>query len=228
MTAPYEAIIEGTRREITGMDAEGNYLLDDGEKFVLQPFEPESFRASTLRMVSKLTFTGEKWLLDGENVRVRWIDSLEKAGGLKGMNSEALTEMHTLRELNDKLDALPAKERTKINGVAWFNERFDDVEAQAAEGSKKWTARVGKREFQCESRSVELPPAKQFEAVLLTDFGIITESAGPQRAEAGRYAASYEAVIEGKKRIVSSDCFDTQGNLVLAGRPALHFRAAKF
>jgi hypothetical protein len=209
MPYPYNAIIKEKSRVITGMDADGKYCLDGNEKLEITPFEPETFRAFTLREVAKLTFTGGRWLLDERDITGRWFDGLEKAGGVAGrMDSAAMTEMRTVHSLRQTLEGLSPEARTKIKGVAWFDEGFDKIEGETAESCKRQEDFLNGRD----GGGYEIPPkppAEEYRPVLLADFHVSPQSTGD-----GQHVMSYGAVIEGRKRQVTG--FDEQRNLVLS------------
>ena len=221
MTYPYTAIIERKSRTITGMDADGKYCLDGNEKLEITPLEPETFRAFTLREVAKLTFTGGRWLLDGEGYSGRWFDGLEKAGGVAGrMDSAAMTDMKTVHWLRQTLEGLSPEARTKIKGVAWFDEGFDKIEGETPERCKLLQDEAN-RHYGGGYEIPPKPPAEEYRPVLLADFHVSPQSTGD-----GQHVMSYGAVIEGRKRQVTG--FDEQRNLVLADGQRYVFELLNF
>lgn len=186
MTYPYTATIEGKLRKITGMDAD-DYILDNDEKLWIKPLkEGETFRALTLEKVSKLTFTGGQWVLDGENVKSRYVGATIKSHESSG---EARTEAETTFHLLEVLEEVSDEDRTKIKGVAWFRERYAEVDGETAKmcavtnGDLDALAGIGSHK-----KRRPLPPAEGFRPVLLTDYQVSSQRSGD-----GQHAKSYEA-----------------------------------
>jgi hypothetical protein len=171
MTYPYQATVSGKSIKITGMDADGKYLFDGGEKLWIKPLKREPFRALTLKNISKLTFTGGEWVLDGENVKNRYYAAAVTS---RETNGEAHTEEQTTFRLLEVLKMLSHEDRDKRKGVAWFDEHFAQVEGETAEDcavlqdSLDSIHGVGKFDVK-----PPLPPAKGFRPVLLADYQIV-------------------------------------------------------
>ena len=171
MTTSYTAIIEGKSRKIVGMDADGKYLLAGGEELWIKPLKISTrARARRLKRISKLTFTGGEWLLDGENLKCRYFDATTKSHESSG---EARTEAETTFRLLEVLNGVSDEDRLEINGVAWFDEGFDAIKGETAKmcavinDDLDALAGVGSH-----VKRRPLPPAKKFRPVLLTDFQV--------------------------------------------------------
>lgn len=216
MTTSYTAIIEEQSRKIVGVDAGGKYLLASDEELWIKPLKKSVARARKLKKVSKLTFTGGEWLLDGENLKCRYFDATTKSHESSG---EAHSEAHTTFRLLEVLKEVSDKDRPEINGVAWFDEGFDAIEGETTEmcavtnDDLDALAGVGNH-----VKRRPLPPAKGFRPVLLTDFQV-----SPRH---GLHAKSYEAMIDGQKRQVIG--FGEQGYLVLADGQRYIFEKLNF
>jgi hypothetical protein len=187
MTYPYTATIEEKPREITGMDADGKYLLAGGEELWIKPLKISTrARARRLKRVSKLTFTGGEWLLDGENLKCRYFDATTKSHESSG---EARSEAHTTFRLREVLNGVSDEDRPEINGLAWFDEGFDAIEGETAEmcavtnDDLDALAGVGSH-----VKRRPLPPAKEFMPVLLTDYQISSRH--------GQDVKSYETAVQ--------------------------------
>src|SRR5258708_15973649 len=145
MNDNYKAVILGREREVCGYDEQGNLLLATGERFNITPLnaEPDIFRSYKLRGVSRLTFTGGEWLLDGESLEAYWprqFDSRRTSEGdsklftawtLRGILAE---DRHDY--LNDEYPS-PSELQKKVCAVAWVEERFDDFPGQSRDPNEK-------------------------------------------------------------------------------------------
>ena len=77
--------------------------------------------------------------------------------------------MKTVAWLYHTLDGLPPETRTKIKGVAWFDECFDSIEGETAEICKQEEELLNRYHgggFKVHPK----PPAKEYRPVLLADF----------------------------------------------------------
>ena len=180
MPNAYKAKIEGKERDVTGWTAEGNLLLADGEQFEIWPLDvaPGTLRSSILLQVSKLTFTGGVWLLDGECLNA------PRDSTSPFQNSESLTEYFTRMNLRDTLNRRESELRGddpvrleqfrhSVVAVAFLSEHYEDFPEQAPnpEGSYKVLVQ-GEPITMIETK---IPSAKAFRPVLLCTFRSIVE-----------------------------------------------------
>ena len=218
MDYPYEAIINGKRRKITGVDEGGNYFLNGGEKLKFKPFGTDTYLAWKLKKISALSFTRGRWLLDKESLIFQSV----KTSLVRKNSSEARTEHETLSHLLfGALNRMSSEDRGKIKGVAWFDECVDGLEGETQEDCDR-RKEIVDHYTGGNVKIHPLPPANLFKPVLLADFGIFKESASRQRSGND----SYEAVIKGEKRQVSG--FDEDENLVLADGQRYIFERLNF
>jgi hypothetical protein len=174
MAYPYKTTVSGKSITITGMDSDGKYLLDGGEKLWIKPLKRETFRALTLKKISKLTHVNDEWLLDGKNQKIRIVDAITRRHESSG---KAHTEMCSLDRLREELDALSVKDgagvRGMVKGVALFAEHFDRVDGETAETCAVMNDDLAAlTTADTHVKRLPLPPAKAFRPVLLTDYQI--------------------------------------------------------
>lgn len=170
MTTPYDAIIAGENRQITGRDEHGNYFLADGSKLVFKPLGGDAFLAYKLNRIAKLAFAGGEWMLDGKNLKVRIVSAMIK----RRENHAARTDDETLHALEVTLSALPEAECGRITGVAWFDERAELVAGETIQSCEERERFLGEMIGPDKvGKILPLPSAKRFEPVLLTDFGVV-------------------------------------------------------
>ncbi|SPE56655.1 hypothetical protein SBV1_2490019 [Verrucomicrobia bacterium] len=163
MKKSYSAVILGEERGVYGYDEHGNLLLSDGQRFKIVPLslKPDTFRSLKIRAVSKLTFTGGEWLLDGEPFESHWGPQFNSPP-----SSARDTRIYTIWKLREILSEnrpgcyedeypRPADLRKQVSAVAWVEERFEDYPGQ------------------------EPSPPKAFEPVFLSSFYKITDAAAP-------------------------------------------------
>lgn len=170
--AKYKVKVFGESCVVIGSDEQGNYFLNKNRKLELRPFRQESFHALTLRAVSKLTFTDGKWLLDGRDIKSRWLDPLVKAQGRKDLTVEGHTEIETIGSLIAELNRLRDDAIFKIKGVVWFQERSaEPIPGETIEecrGRQRfYNENFGKDTF---GPVLPLAAAQVFVPVLLTDW----------------------------------------------------------
>ena len=170
MAYPYKTTVSGKSITITGMDSDGKYLLDGGEKLWIKPLKRETFRALKLKNVSKLTCVNDEWLLDGKNLKIRIFDATVKRHESSG---KAHTEMCGLDRLRAELDALSVKDRAGVKGMASFVEHFDHVDGETAESCAVMNDDLAAlTTADTHVKRLPMPPAKAFRPVLLTDYQI--------------------------------------------------------
>jgi hypothetical protein len=97
-------------------------LRHDGTKLTLEPLfeDPGVFRSLTLLAVLRLAFISDRWHL-GEQP---FADLQTDMAAIPKGDETALFTRHQLRET---LDALNPADRAKVVGVAWVNERREDI-----------------------------------------------------------------------------------------------------
>ena len=193
----YRAIIDGHRHEIKGMDEQENHVLCDGSKLVLKPLVPDSFLSLRLRLVSKLRYDGNDWVLGGEKIGGLAVDSLLR----RHQNGAARTRMESLAALDQKLSDLTPEDRDKVQGVAWFEERSQEIAGETDESCEELKRSLddafGPDRF---PKRKPMPPGRRYEPVLLADFGIVggTRPAAEYFttiADAAQYAGVSERTI---------------------------------
>ena len=186
--------------------------MADSERFVATPLnmETSTFRSFRLRAISKLTFSGQEWLIDGQPLETVSMHEFDFA-----RNSERDTRLFTFWTLRNILKEERAKYqgdeypllselRAKVVAVAWVEEKFDDFpEHKPDPDSKPIESYFGEKYGWVKMVEAESPHAKAFHPIFLSAFHSIGEPfpESPEKSASDWFtsyaaAAKYAGVTE--------------------------------